>query len=60
MARKLAQSTLKRFRNGLDTISNALPPLPAVEFDASGVRVKTAPVETGSVSLSAQNGLRFL
>ena len=36
---------LGQVTEGLETIGDAFPPLPLVEFDASGVRVKTIPHE---------------
>ncbi len=41
VAKQVAQG-FGKVGEGLNTISNALPPFPAVEFDSSGVRIKTA------------------
>ena len=52
VAKQVAQG-FGKVGEGLTTISYALPPLPSVEFDSDGVRIKTVSTDPPTAALSA-------
>ena len=55
VAKQVAQG-FGKVGEGLTTISYALPPLPSVEFDSDGVRIKTVSKEPTPTAVSAASG----